>query len=157
MQVANDYERDVLNDDLGVIAGLDMEEAELAVSSEERAVVYGFSKLDEFVLAYATTIHKSQRLEYPAVMIPLTTQHHTMLARNLLYTGVTRGRTARRAVGQRRALAIAVRNGNGRRRWSKLREWLALGSALHGGLPGSATKPARGHAVATASPAPGTR
>jgi exodeoxyribonuclease V alpha subunit len=76
------------------------------------------------VLAYATTIHKSQGSEYPAVVIPLSTQHYPMLARNLLYTGVTRGRRLVVLVGQQRALAIAVRNAGARRRWSKLREWL---------------------------------
>ena len=77
------------------------------------------------MLAYATTIHKSQGSEYPAVVIPLTTQHYVMLARNLLYTAVTRGKRLVVLVGQRRALAIAVRNGAARRRWSKLREHLA--------------------------------
>ncbi len=134
MQVANDYERDVFNGDLGVITELDLEEAELTVSFEGRAVVYGFGELDELVLAYATTIHKSQGSEYPAVVIPLTTQHYTMLARNLLYTGVTRGKRLVVLVGQRRALAIAVKNGSGRRRWSKLREWLA--PAISGEQPG---------------------
>jgi len=133
MQAANDYERDVFNGDLGVITGLNMEEAELTVSFDGRAVVYGLGELDELVLAYATTIHKSQGSEYPAVVIPLTTQHYTMLARNLLYTGVTRGKQLVVLVGQRRALAIAVKNGSGRRRWSKLREWLAPGSAPSGG------------------------
>ena len=130
MQVANNYERDVFNGDLGVITGLDPDEGELTVAFDGRAVVYGFGELDELVLAYATTIHKSQGSEYPAVVIPLTTQHYTMLARNLLYTGVTRGKRLVVLVGQRRALAIAVRNGSGRRRWSKLREWLAPGDAL---------------------------
>ena len=125
MQVANDYERDVFNGDLGVISALDPDEAELTVTFDGRAVVYGFGELDELVLAYATTIHKSQGSEYPAVVIPLTTQHYTMLARTLLYTGVTRGKRLVVLVGQRRALAIAVRNGSGRRRWSKLREWLS--------------------------------
>ena len=134
MQVANDYERDVFNGDLGVITELDLEEAELTVSFEGRAVVYGFGELDELVLAYATTIHKSQGSEYPAVVIPLTTQHYTMLARNLLYTGVTRGKRLVVLVGRRRALAIAVKNGSGRRRWSKLREWLA--PAISGEQPG---------------------
>ena len=129
MQVTNDYERDVFNGDLGVIASLDMEEGELVVSFDGREVVYGFGELDELVLAYATTIHKAQGSEYPAVVIPLTTQHYAMLARNLLYTGVTRGKRLVVLVGQRRALAIAVRNGNGRRRWSKLREWLVPGPA----------------------------
>jgi exodeoxyribonuclease V alpha subunit len=82
-------------------------------------------ELDELVLAYATTIHKAQGAEYPAVVIPLTTQHYPMLARNLLYTGVTRGKRLVVLVGQRRALAIEVRSQGARRRWSKLREWLA--------------------------------
>src|SRR3954462_500034 len=96
--------------------------------SDGREVTYGFGELDELVLAYATTIHKSQGSEYPAVVIPLTTQHYTMLARNLLYTGGTRGKRLVVLVGQRRALAIAVKNASGRRRWSKLREWLARGA-----------------------------
>jgi exodeoxyribonuclease V alpha subunit len=125
MQVVNDYERDVFNGDLGVITGLDVEESELTVSFEGREVAYGFGELDEFVRAYATTIHKSQGSEYPAVVIPLTTQHCTMLARKLLYTGVTRGKRLVVLVGQRRALAIAVKNQGGRLRWSKLGEWLA--------------------------------
>jgi exodeoxyribonuclease V alpha subunit len=129
MQVTNDYDRDVFNGDLGVISSLDMEENELTVSFEGREVVYGFGELDELVLAYATTIHKAQGSEYPAVVIPLTTQHYAMLARNLLYTGVTRGKRLVVLVGQRKALAIAVRNQGGRRRWSKLREWLAPGIA----------------------------
>ena len=124
MQVANNYERDVFNGDLGVVGGIDMEEGELSVTFDGREVIYGFGELDELVLAYATTIHKAQGSEYPAVVIPLTTQHYAMLARNLLYTGVTRGKRLVVLVGQRRALAIAVRNQGGRQRWSKLREWL---------------------------------
>lgn len=125
MQIANDYDRDVFNGDLGVIGRIDIEEGELTVSFDGRNVVYGFGELDELVLAYATTIHKSQGSEYPAVVIPLVTQHYAMLARNLLYTGVTRGRKLVVLVGQKKALAIAVRNQGGKRRWSKLREWLA--------------------------------
>jgi exodeoxyribonuclease V alpha subunit len=125
MQVANDYERDVFNGDLGIVTGLDMEEGTLTVSFDGREVEYGFGELDELVLAYATTIHKAQGSEYPAVVIPLATQHYAMLARNLLYTGVTRGKRLVVLVGQRKALAMAVRNAGGRRRWSKLREWMA--------------------------------
>jgi len=125
MQIANDYDRDVFNGDLGVIDRIDIEEGELTVSFDGREVIYGFGELDELVLAYATTIHKSQGSEYPAVVIPLVTQHYAMLARNLLYTGVTRGRKLVVLVGQKKALGIAVRNQGGRRRWSKLREWLA--------------------------------
>ena len=125
MQVVNDYDRDVFNGDLGLVSGIDMEASELTVTFDGRPVTYGFGELDELALAYATTIHKAQGSEYPAVVIPLSTQHYAMLARNLLYTAVTRGKRLVVLVGQRRALAIAVRNRAGRRRWSKLRERLA--------------------------------
>ena len=102
------------------------EAGEVLVEFDGREVAYGFGELDELVLAYATTIHKSQGSEYPAVVIPLTTQHYPMLRRNLLYTGVTRGRRLVVIVGQRRAIGIAVRGGQSLRRWSKLKEWLVL-------------------------------
>ena len=125
MQVQNDYDRDVYNGDLGVIGGIDPETSEMVIDFDGREVTYGFGELDEIVLAYATTIHKSQGSEYPAVVIPLTTQHYPMLQRNLLYTAVTRGKRLVVVVGQRKALAIAVKGSGSRRRWSKLREWLA--------------------------------
>jgi exodeoxyribonuclease V alpha subunit len=124
MQVENDYDREVYNGDLGIVQRVDEEEAELVVTFDDREVRYGFGELDELVLAYATTIHKSQGSEYPAVVIPLVTQHYVMLARNLLYTGVTRGKRLVVLVGQRKALAIAVRSQGSRRRWSKLRDHL---------------------------------
>ena len=89
-------------------------------------ITYDFAELDELVLAYATTIHKSQGSEYPAVVIPLSTQHYPMLQRNLVYTGVTRGKRLVVLIGQRKALAIAVKGARSRRRWSKLREWLTV-------------------------------
>jgi exodeoxyribonuclease V alpha subunit len=128
MQIENDYDKEVYNGDLGVVSRIDMEESELTVDFDGRAVIYGFAELDELVLAYATTIHKSQGSEYPAVIIPLTSQHYPMLQRNLVYTGVTRGKRLVVLVGQRKALAIAVKGARTRRRWSKLREWL-IGSA----------------------------
>ena len=97
-------------------------------SFAERSVTYGFGELDTLVPAYAATIHKSQGSEYPAVIIPVLTQHYAMLQRNLLYTGVTRGKRLVVLVGQKKAIAIAVRNVSGRRRWSKLDEWLRLGA-----------------------------
>jgi exodeoxyribonuclease V alpha subunit len=127
MQVENDYDRDVYNGDLGVVSGIDMEEGELSVDFDSREVTYGFGELDELVLAYATTIHKSQGSEYPAVVIPLSAQHYPMLQRNLVYTGVTRGKRLVVLVGQRKALAIAVKGSRARRRWSKLRGWLIGG------------------------------
>src|SRR5712691_11128752 len=101
-----------------------MEEGVHVVDFEGRGGTLGFRELDRVVLAYATTIHKSQGSEYPAVVIPLTTQHYPMLQRNLVYTGVTRGKRLVVLVGQRKALAIAVKGSRARRRWSKLREWL---------------------------------
>ena len=80
------------NGDLGIVERLDAELGELVVSFDGRAVAYPYGELDELVLAYATTIHKAQGSEYPAVVIPVMTQHYAMLARNLLYTGVTRGK-----------------------------------------------------------------
>jgi exodeoxyribonuclease V alpha subunit len=125
MQVDNDYEKDVYNGDLGVVRSIDPEASEMVIEFDGRAVMYGFGELDEVALAYATTIHKSQGSEYPAVVIPLTTQHYPMLQRNLLYTAVTRGKRLVVIVGQKKAMAIAVKGvGAPKRRWSKLAEWL---------------------------------
>jgi exodeoxyribonuclease V alpha subunit len=128
MQIENDYDKEVYNGDLGIVSRVDMEESELSIDFDGREVVYGFGELDELVLAYVTTIHKSQGSEYPAVVIPLTTQHYVMLQRNLVYAGVTRGKRLVVLVGQRKALAIAVKGYQVRRRWSKLGEWLAARS-----------------------------
>ena len=124
MQVENDYDKEVYNGDIGYIDDVDPDTGELTASFDGRAVTYGLGELDTLVPAYAATIHKSQGSEYPAVIIPVTTQHYTLLQRNLLYTGVTRGKRLVVLVGQRKAVAIAVRNVSGRRRWSKLKEWL---------------------------------
>ena len=125
MQIENDYDKEVYNGDTGTIEDVDTGSGELMVSFDGRSVTYGFGELDMLVLAYAATIHKSQGSEYPAVVIPVLTQHYPMLQRNLLYTGVTRGKKLVVLVGQKKAVAIAVRNISGRRRWSKLAEWLA--------------------------------
>jgi exodeoxyribonuclease V alpha subunit len=127
MQIENDYEKDVYNGDLGLVAALDPERQELVVRFDERLVTYDFGELDRLVLAYATTIHKAQGSEYPAVVVPITTQHYPMLRRNLVYTAITRGKRLVVMVGQVRALAIAVRGGTGGRRWAKLRENLLEG------------------------------
>jgi exodeoxyribonuclease V alpha subunit len=124
MQIENDYDKDVFNGDIGYVEMLDPDEGELTVSFDGRAVTYMFGELDALVLAYAATIHKSQGSEYPAVVIPVMTEHYAMLQRNLLYTGVTRGKRLVILVGQSKAVAIAVKNESGRRRWSKLNEWL---------------------------------
>ena len=124
MQIQNDYDKDVFNGDIGYIQAVDTVEGELTVDYEGREVSYIFGELDTLVPAYAATIHKSQGSEYPAVVIPVMTQHYAMLQRNLLYTGLTRGKKLVILVGQRKAIAIAVKNESGRRRWSKLEEWL---------------------------------
>jgi exodeoxyribonuclease V alpha subunit len=125
MQIENDYDKDVYNGDIGTIEDVDIDEGEVAVEFDGRTVTFAFGELDTLVPAYAATIHKSQGSEYPAVVIPVMTQHYTMLQRNLLYTGVTRGRKLVVLVGQKKAVAITVTNVSGRRRWSKLDEWLA--------------------------------
>jgi exodeoxyribonuclease V alpha subunit len=124
MQIENDYDKEVYNGDIGYVANVEPDDGELTTGFDGRSVAYGFGELDTLVPAYATTIHKSQGSEYPAVVIPVMTQHYTMLQRNLLYTGVTRGKRLVVLVGQKKAVAIAVRSVSGRRRWSKLREWL---------------------------------
>jgi exodeoxyribonuclease V alpha subunit len=106
MQVENDYDGEVYNGDLGVVSRIDMDERELTVDCRLRwsGRHLRFGELDELVLAYATTIHKSQGSEYPSVVIPLSVQHYPMLQRNLIYTGVTRGKRLVLLVGQRKAL-----------------------------------------------------
>lgn len=125
MQVENDYDKEVFNGDIGRIGDVDPEAGELSATFDGRTVTYGFGELDTLVPAYAATIHKSQGSEYPAVVIPVLTQHYAMLQRNLLYTGITRGKRLVVLVGQKKAIAIAVKNVSGRRRWSGLRERLA--------------------------------
>jgi exodeoxyribonuclease V alpha subunit len=92
MQIENNYDREVFNGDIGFVTGIDQVEDELAVTFDGRVVSYPFGELDELVLCYATTIHKSQGSEYPVVVIPISTQHFMMLKRNLIYTGITRGK-----------------------------------------------------------------
>ncbi len=129
MQVENDYDKEVYNGDVGYVEAIDVDEGEMSINFDGRSVSYMFGELDQVVLAYATTIHKSQGSEYPVVVIPVMTQHYAMLQRNLLYTGVTRGKRLVILLGQKKAVAMAVKNASGRRRWAKLREWLAPGRA----------------------------
>ena len=110
------------------MTGVEPDGGELTAIFDGRSVTYGFGELDTLVPAYAATIHKSQGSEYPAVVIPVVTQHYPMVQRNLLYTGVTRGKRLVVLVGQRKAVAIAVHGVSGRRRWSKLLEWLRGGT-----------------------------
>jgi exodeoxyribonuclease V alpha subunit len=130
MQIENDYEKDVYNGDVGFIQELDPVARELEVEFDGRRVVYDFDELDRLVLAYATTVHKAQGSEYPAVVLPLSTQHYPMLKRNLVYTGITRGQKLVVLIGERRALAIAIRAATAARRFTKLGDWLRQASDL---------------------------
>lgn len=124
MQTANDYDRDVFNGDLGSVLRINEEDGELVALFDGRQVSYSFAELENLMPAYATTIHKSQGSEYPAVVVPVTMQHYAMLARNLIYTAVTRGRSLVVLVGETRALKVAVGGGRTKPRTTKLREWL---------------------------------
>jgi exodeoxyribonuclease V alpha subunit len=120
MQTRNNYDKDVFNGDIGRIRKIDLEAQEVTVDYDGRSVVYEIDELDELTLAYALTIHKSQGSEYPAVILPLHTQHFLLLQRNLLYTAVTRGRKLVVIVGSRKALALAVERHNPSQRCSAL-------------------------------------
>jgi len=123
MQLRNNYApgKEVYNGDIGWIVGIDGVNQTLTVRMDERQVVYDWSEADELVHAFAISVHKSQGSEYPAVVVPLLTQHYMMLQRNLLYTAVTRAKRLVVLVGTRRAVAIAVRNDRVRQRHSGLR------------------------------------
>jgi exodeoxyribonuclease V alpha subunit len=120
IQTENNYDKEVFNGDIGQILKIDPVEREVIVKFDQREVVYDFGELDEVSLAYAITIHKSQGSEFPAVVIPLATQHYMLLQRNLVYTGVTRGKKLVVLIGQRKALTIAVKNNKTEQRFSGL-------------------------------------
>ncbi len=125
MQTSNNYEKEVFNGDIGRIAAIDVEEKNVSVRFEDRVVDYEWSELDQLVLAYAISVHKSQGSEYPAVVVPILSQHYIMLQRNLLYTAMTRARKLVVLVGTRRALAIAVKNNPVKLRYTALAARLA--------------------------------
>ena len=124
MQTDNDYDKEVFNGDVGYVRRIDPDSQELVIEFDDKPVEYQFGELDEVALAYAVSIHKSQGSEYPAVVIPMMMQHYMMLRRNLLYTGITRGRKLVVIVGQKRAVGMAVKGKVEVRRWSKLAEWM---------------------------------
>jgi exodeoxyribonuclease V alpha subunit len=122
MQVKNNYDKDVFNGDVGKIVGADKEEGIVVVDFYGRKIEYTFEEIDELVLAYATTIHKSQGNEFKVVIMPMTVSHYIMLQRNLLYTGVTRAKEMIVLVGQKKALALAMKNVDVRERNTRLRK-----------------------------------
>jgi exodeoxyribonuclease V alpha subunit len=120
MHLKNNYQKDVFNGDIGTVCALDTEKSELWVNYDGREVPYGFDELDELALAYAISVHKSQGSEYPAVIVPLLTEHFVLLQRNLLYTAMTRGRRLVVLVGNRKAIDIALKNDKPAQRLSGL-------------------------------------
>ena len=130
MQIRNNYDKDVYNGDIGRVLRIDPENRQMWVCMDNRDVFYEFTELEELVHAYAVSIHKSQGSEYPAVVIPVLTQHYMLLQRNLLYTGITRGKKLVVLVGTKKALNIALKNDKTRHRYTYLKERLQLMSAF---------------------------
>ena len=124
MQIKNNYDKDVFNGDIGIIARIDDRSDTLYIDFDGREIGYGFSDLDEIVLAYAVSVHKAQGSEYPVVVMPVMTQHYILLQRNLIYTAITRARRLVVLVGSRRALAIGINNNKIEDRFSRLRQRL---------------------------------
>jgi exodeoxyribonuclease V alpha subunit len=124
MQIQNNYDKEVFNGDMGILAALDREEQMIWVDFGGNKVSYAFNELDELILSYAVTIHKSQGSEYPCVILPLHTQHYVMLQRNLLYTGITRGRKLVLLIGPTTAVRMAVQQSDSGARITQLAERL---------------------------------
>ncbi len=133
MQVRNNYQKEVFNGDIGLVTAIDKEASEMVVTFRDvimdRPVVYDFTELDELVLSYAVSVHKSQGSEYPVIVMPVLTQHYMLLQRNLLYTGITRAKKLAVLVGSKKALAIAVRNTRAEDRYTFLDGRLKMGEA----------------------------
>ncbi len=121
MQIKNNYEKGVFNGDIGRVISISTTDREVIISFDGRSVTYSFTDLDEIILAYAISVHKSQGSEYPAVVIPILTQHYILLQRNLIYTAVTRGMNLVVMVGTGKALAIGVNNDKTKKRFTYLR------------------------------------
>ena len=124
MQIKNNYDKEVFNGDIGRVTKIDQESQELTIAFDSREVDYDFADLDEVVLAYAVSVHKAQGSQYPVVVIPVHTQHYVLLQRNLIYTGITRGRKLVVMVGTRKALTIAVKNNKTQKRYTRLTQRL---------------------------------
>jgi len=124
MQIRNNYDKEVFNGDIGRIIRFDREEQEVIVDFDGKAVPYDYPELDELVLAYAVSVHKSQGSEYPVVVMPILTQHYMLLQRNLIYTGITRGKKLVVIVGTRKAIAIAIKNNKPQKRYTLLKDRL---------------------------------
>ena len=126
MQIRNNYDKDVFNRDIGRILSINTEDHVVTVNYDSKRVDYDFSDLDEIILAYAVSVHKSQGSEYPVVVMPLLTQHYMLLQRNLLYTAITRGKKLVVIIGTKKALSIAVKNNKPQMRYTNLKNRLGI-------------------------------
>jgi len=130
IQKKNDYNREVFNGDMGVIAAIDLEEQEVTVQFAERQVSYDYADLDEITLAWSVTVHKAQGSEYPVVILPIYMQSFIMLSRNLLYTGLTRAKKLAILIGPKKAIGLAVRQVKDQQRYTLLAQRLANASTI---------------------------
>ncbi len=128
MQIRNNYDKEVFNGDIGTVSRVDLENQELGVTFDEREISYDVTELDELVLSYAITIHKSQGSEFPIVVMPISWSHYMMLQRNLLYTGVTRAKQVLLIIGEKKAVAQAIHNKSTAQRNTKLAQRLQQGT-----------------------------
>lgn len=124
MQIKNNYDKDVFNGDIGRIADVDNECQQVKIAFDEKLVEYDFCDLDEITLAYAISVHKSQGSEFPVIIMPVLMQHYMMLQRNLIYTGITRGKKLVILIGAKKALTIGIKNDKTQRRYTYLRNRL---------------------------------
>jgi exodeoxyribonuclease V alpha subunit len=133
IQLKNDYEREVFNGDLGVVAAIDTTEQEVTIQFDGRDVTYDYADLNEIALAWSISIHKSQGSEYPVVLLPIYMTHYVMLSRNLIYTGLTRAKKLAIVIGSNKAIGMAVRQVNQQQRYTRLKE--RLGGKIIRGFP----------------------
>lgn len=126
MQIENNYDKEVYNGDIGYIKKIDIDEQVVSINFDNKDISYSFSDLDQINIAYAISIHKSQGSEFPVVIIPICTKHYMMLRRNLIYTAMTRAKKLLIILGEKKAVAMAVKNDSNRKRFTKLNEWLRI-------------------------------
>lgn len=130
MQTENNYDKNIFNGEIGIITNIDHEDGVVKIDFDSRIVEYSFDEMDQLVLAYAITVHKSQGSEYPVVIIPITMGHYTMLKRNLLYTAITRGKKLVIIIGVKKALIMGIKNTDIAKRYSQLEKFIKIEAKL---------------------------
>jgi exodeoxyribonuclease V alpha subunit len=140
IQTENNYDKEVFNGDIGQIESIDGSEQEVTVRYDQRLVTYDYGELDEVSLAYAISIHKSQGSEFPIVVIPVAMQQYMLLERNLIYTGITRGKRLVVLAGETKALSAAIRKNDTRKRYSGLLVRMRQSDSTAGAQAGKSAK-----------------